>query len=329
MGLTLSVQESRGSPDLHVLITGADSGFGDGLAETLAGLGYTVHAACYSEAAAQHHADKGRNGFVLDVTNADHRKAAVERITTAVGSNGLYALVNNAGISRGSLVDWSSEADFRSVMEVNFFAHVFMSKDFLPLLHVHAARVRDSFPGANDPRIVNVTSLSARLPAESMACYSAAKHALRAASNILRLEARAYGVRVTQLQPGFHMTPMTSTIEPVVDDFCRLPPAVQSAYGGESRIRRYFGHSRATLDSILQPASNVVVALVAAVAARDPPLERPVTDAVSTAILYMAEWLPTAAFDYIRMALPCVLWSKGRPLAPPVASICALEAAAA
>jgi len=91
-------------------------------------------------------------------------------------------LVNNAGVNSGSLVDWSSEKDYRFVMEVNFFAIVNMTKALLPQLRKLKGK----------SRIVNVTSVAvsaqaalaevltsaqAFLSPPGMSTYSSSKHA--------------------------------------------------------------------------------------------------------------------------------------------------------
>ncbi|XP_035668349.1 D-beta-hydroxybutyrate dehydrogenase, mitochondrial-like [Branchiostoma floridae] len=90
-----------------VFITGCDSGFGYQLAKRLDSLGYTVFAGCLL-------ADSGGEGskklraecssrlrtVQIDVTDDGQVQAAVQQVRGQLptGTNGLYALVNNAGV---------------------------------------------------------------------------------------------------------------------------------------------------------------------------------------------------------------------------------------
>jgi NAD(P)-dependent dehydrogenase (short-subunit alcohol dehydrogenase family) len=89
---------------------------------------------------------------------------------------GLWALVNNAGISsarRGPL-DWVTVEDYKQVMEVNLLGTIRVTKTFLPLIK----RTRG--------RIVNMTSIAGRIAAARMGPYCASKFALEAFSDSLR-----------------------------------------------------------------------------------------------------------------------------------------------
>ncbi len=144
-------------------------GFGRMLSEQLLDDGYSVVALCLSQracdelteyaaaaaaaTAASLPAARPRRGRVLalvcDVTNAQQLAAARLRVDAA--TTALHAIVNNAGIGNGSLFDWNSLADYRAVMEVNFFAGVQTLQHFWPLL-LEAPR--------GTARIVNMTSIA-------------------------------------------------------------------------------------------------------------------------------------------------------------------------
>ncbi|KAI8495126.1 hypothetical protein Bbelb_271120 [Branchiostoma belcheri] len=114
-----------------VFITGCDSGFGFGLAKRLDSLGFTVFAGCLL-------ADSGGEGskklraecssrlstVQIDVTDDGQVKAAVQQVkdNLPTGSKGLYALVNNAGVTQPGEVEWVSLAAYRHVME-GYYPH--------------------------------------------------------------------------------------------------------------------------------------------------------------------------------------------------------------
>jgi NAD(P)-dependent dehydrogenase (short-subunit alcohol dehydrogenase family) len=128
---------------------------------------------------------------MMDVTNGRDVAAVVEAIAK---DGGLFALVNNAGIGQGAVVDWMSMEGYRAIMEVNFFGLVSVTKACLPLLK------------ASKGRIVNVTSIAGIFPgAPQMSAYSASKHAAEAFSSSLRYEMMGWGVKVVTVRLYLHI----------------------------------------------------------------------------------------------------------------------------
>lgn len=92
-----------------VIITGCDSGFGRDLALALYERGWRVYACCLTDAGASDLTERcsgdGMVAVQVDVT----KQADVDRVVALVGREArgkLFALVNNAGIGRGGIVDW-------------------------------------------------------------------------------------------------------------------------------------------------------------------------------------------------------------------------------
>lgn len=54
---------------------------------------------------------------MVDVTKAEQVQSAADRVSEE-SPQGIYALVNNAGVARSGLIDWFSIQDFRFCMEV-------------------------------------------------------------------------------------------------------------------------------------------------------------------------------------------------------------------
>lgn len=180
----------------YVLISGCDSGFGNGLAIELDKQGFHVFAGVFSSA--------GRDSltkilsaratvFPLDITRPEDVDAAFELVSSK--TKVLHALVNNAGIGAGGYIDWISLEFMRRMMDVNFFGHVAMTKKFLPLLLAK-----------HDSRVVNVCSVAGYLTKPGMSAYSASKYALEAFSDALRREMAVWGLRVSIIEPGFMRT---------------------------------------------------------------------------------------------------------------------------
>ncbi|XP_078612636.1 D-beta-hydroxybutyrate dehydrogenase, mitochondrial-like [Branchiostoma floridae x Branchiostoma japonicum] len=195
-----------------VFITGCDSGFGFGLAKRLDSLGFTVFAGCLL-------ADSGGEGskklraecssrlstVQIDVTDDGQVQAAVQQVKGRLptGSEGLYALVNNAGVWQPGEIEWVSMAAYRRVMEVNAFGTVRVTKAFLPLIRRAKGRV------------VNVTSAVGLHATPAASAYCMTKAAVEFFSDALRHEMHKWGVKVVIVQPG-NFAQSTDIILPTV-----------------------------------------------------------------------------------------------------------------
>lgn len=142
-------------------MTGCDTGFGNLLARKLDGAGFKVLAGCLfaqGEGAKQLKADcSSRLKIVkLDVTSDEEVEAAYRVVEKELAASGchLLALVNNAGILATGEVEFGRNLEpFERQMEVNCMGTIRMTKAFSPLLR----RCKTA------PRLVNVTSLAARI----------------------------------------------------------------------------------------------------------------------------------------------------------------------
>ena len=112
-------------------------------------------------------------------------------------SRGIYALVNNAGIMDGNMIDMTLPETTDRVMQVNFMGIVNMVDAFLPLLKTEACK--SALP--HGARIVNMTSMAGRTVCRAMSAYCASKHAVEAYSDILRNEMRYWNIKVSIIEP--------------------------------------------------------------------------------------------------------------------------------
>uniref|UniRef100_A0A3Q3VZ13 Uncharacterized protein n=1 Tax=Mola mola TaxID=94237 RepID=A0A3Q3VZ13_MOLML len=199
-------RESKRVPnkgDKYVYVTGCDSGFGNLLARHLDQLGYRVIAGIYTE--------KGENELKkrtsdrlttvhLDVSDSVSVAKAAALINTLVGNNGLWAVVNNAGISTPSgPTDWLTIEDYKSMLSVNLCGVIDVTLSVLPLIKVSKGRV------------VNVASVFGRIsPFGGPYCVS--KYGVEAFNDSLRLDMTPFGVKVACIEPGFFKTNVTDTV---------------------------------------------------------------------------------------------------------------------
>ncbi|CAF3561784.1 unnamed protein product [Rotaria sp. Silwood1] len=180
----------------YVLISGCDTGFGNGLTIELDKQGFNVLAGVYdanNKDSLANILSSRATVFKLDIICQEDIDAAYEMISNK--TKVLHALVNNAGIGTAGHIDWISTELMRKVMDVNFFGHVTMTKKFLPLLIAK-----------RDSRVVNICSVAGYLTKPGMSAYAASKYALESFSDCLRREMAVWGLRVSIIEPGFMRT---------------------------------------------------------------------------------------------------------------------------
>ncbi len=172
-----------------VLVTGASSGLGRVMAETLAAKGYFVYAGARKDAdLAELGAIKNIQAVKLDVTQQDQIDAAVKTIGEA--GRGLYGLVNNAGVLVTSPLIEISEADFHLQMNANIYGVYRVTKAFAPLII------------KSKGRISVIGSISGTLSDATWGPYSMTKFAMEAFADALADEMKQFDVRVSLIEPG-------------------------------------------------------------------------------------------------------------------------------
>jgi NAD(P)-dependent dehydrogenase (short-subunit alcohol dehydrogenase family) len=190
----------------YVLISGCDTGFGYALAIELDKQGFNVLAGIYNpdnKALLTNELSSRAIVFRLDITRQEEIDAAYDMIKSK--TNTLHALVNNAGISRSGYIDWITVDLMRTIMDVNFFGHVAMTKKFLPLLIAKRSS-----------RVVNICSIYGFIRVPAKPGYCASKYALESFSDCLRREMTPWGLRMSIIEPGFMRTPMIQGHNPFV-----------------------------------------------------------------------------------------------------------------
>jgi short-subunit dehydrogenase len=120
----------------------------------------------------------------------------IEALPGIVEQAGLVdLLVNNAGISQRALAEDTELGVYRTLMEVDFFAPVALTKLVLP--HMLAR---------GDGHIAVVASVAGKVGSPQRTGYCAAKHAVMGFFDALRTEVEQRGVKVSTIVPGFVKT---------------------------------------------------------------------------------------------------------------------------
>jgi NAD(P)-dependent dehydrogenase (short-subunit alcohol dehydrogenase family) len=205
-----------------VLVTGASKGIGRATALYLDLLGHTVLAGVRRQVDGDEllAASTGRVvPVLLDVTDAD----AIERAALAaaeVAPEGLAGLVNNAALVIAGPLEFLPIDELRHQLEVNVIGQVAVTRAVLPLIRRAGGRV------------VNVGSIGGRVATPFMGAYNASKFALRALTDSLRLELRAWDIEVVLIEPGAVATPIWSTaVAAGIQRRQRMGPELEARYG--------------------------------------------------------------------------------------------------
>jgi short-subunit dehydrogenase len=187
MGFTL--------PGSRVLVTGASSGIGAGLAEAFAAGGASV-AICarrgdrLAEVADRCRAHGGQvDHWIIDVADPAQVDALAADVLDAMG--GVDLLVNNAGIPKRRRVEALDMATVDYVTRVNFLAPVQLTLALLPQMLARGSG-----------RIINVSSVAATLSSPGESVYSASKAALAVFSESMSIDLWDLGVRAMVVYPG-------------------------------------------------------------------------------------------------------------------------------
>lgn len=181
-----------------IWITGASSGIGEALAIQLAKNGNKLILSGRNKEALQRVCEKCNTTakaeiLVFDMVDIENHHQIAKDAWNIFGN--IDVLINNAGVSQRSLVLETTTAVERSLMEVNFYAPVSLTKALLPY-----------FVAQKSGQIVVISSIAGKFGFALRSTYAASKHALQGYFEALRLELKDIPIYVTVICPGRVLT---------------------------------------------------------------------------------------------------------------------------
>lgn len=181
--------------DRVTVVTGASTGIGRAIAVAFATEGAKIVLAArkrekLADVAGEIHA-AGATALVVpaDVTDEGEVANLFKQSVEAFGR--VDVLVNNAGVSIGGPPDELTLDAWRKVIDVNLTGAFLCSREALRVMKPQRSG-----------RIINIGSVSAKVPRRNSAPYAASKFGLEGLTRSLALDAREFGIAVSILQPG-------------------------------------------------------------------------------------------------------------------------------
>jgi 3-oxoacyl-[acyl-carrier protein] reductase len=200
------------------IVTGASRGIGRAIAERLAADG--CHVACFARSQeklaevveAIESAGGSAEAVAVDVGNPDQLREAIEGVADRNGR--LDVLVNNAGITRDTLLLRMDDEQFDEVINVN-----------LKSVFVATKAASRYIMRSKSGRVINIGSVSGVIGNKGQANYAASKSALSGFTKTVAREFAGKGVTANVIAPGFVTTDMTAELPPqVIDEAKKLIP---------------------------------------------------------------------------------------------------------
>ncbi len=199
------------------IVTGANSGIGQAIAEMLAQQGASVIIDYVgSQDAAQQALDQvhaaGAKGLIFkaDVSQASDVQALVEKGWSEFGT--VDILVNNAGLEHKADFWDVTEAEYDMVLNVNLKGVFFLTQAFV-------RKLRDAKkPG----RVINISSVHEDMAFPTFSTYCVSKGGLRMLTRDLAVELGPLGITINNVAPGAIVTPINKNLITQKDKLAEL-----------------------------------------------------------------------------------------------------------
>jgi 3-oxoacyl-[acyl-carrier protein] reductase len=191
------------------LVTGGSGAIGKAICIKLAKMGYSVIVHFNSN-------EQSANKVVEEITNsggkAETLKFDVSNITEVKNAltnwhqqheeDVISVLVNNAGITKDTLMVWMEEEDWSSIINTNLNSFYYVTSQLLQKMVLNKWG-----------RIVNIVSLSGQKGLPGQANYAASKAGVIGATKSLAQEVGKKKITVNAVSPGYIASEMTKDLD--------------------------------------------------------------------------------------------------------------------
>jgi 3-oxoacyl-[acyl-carrier protein] reductase len=191
----------------HVIVTGGSRGLGLTMVEGLLADGYRV-STC-SRSSTDHikrllDSEYGDRVFWQACSIGDEGEAEsfVKSAVAAAADDGLYGLVNNAGVAQAGILASFPNVESDRILRINLLGAIEMARSVAQVM------LKQNTGG----RIVNISSIIGSRGYNGMAAYSASKAGMDGMSRALARELGRRQITVNSLAPGYVETEMSATL---------------------------------------------------------------------------------------------------------------------
>ena len=212
-------------------ITGSSQGLGLTLVKKLLENGYRVAATSRNAQALKEAVGvidtKHFLPLAVDLNNVDSIDKSIQQTLAAFGR--IDVVVNNAGYGMTGTVEEITEQEIRNIFDVNVMATIDVVKSVLPVMR----KQRSGY-------IINIGSVAGFAGAPGWSVYSATKAAVAAFTEVLALDLKEFGIRVTVVEPsgfrtGFLTKNSLSYTESRIDGYQAVKDTQKRYLAGDGR----------------------------------------------------------------------------------------------
>jgi 3-oxoacyl-[acyl-carrier protein] reductase len=191
----------------HIIVTGGSRGLGAAMIAGLLADGHRVSTCSRKKSAAiesflASHADS----FFwqeAQVGEADQVDAFVKAAGEWAGDDGIYGLVNNAGVAQTGILASFPNVESERMIQINLIGAIQMARAVSPFLMKRG-----------EGRIINISSIIGQRGYNGMSAYSASKAGMDGLTRALARELGPRQITVNSVAPGYVATEMSSTLTP-------------------------------------------------------------------------------------------------------------------
>jgi 3-oxoacyl-[acyl-carrier protein] reductase len=194
----------------HVMVTGGSRGLGAAFVEALLADGYKV-STCSRTRPARLDALLARRDYgsrlywaPCEVGNADDANRFVSNAMEWAGEDGIYGLVNNAGVAQAGILTSFPNVESERLIQVNLLGAIHFARA------VSQHLIRQNTGG----RIINISSIIGSRGYNGLAAYSASKAGMDGLTRALARELGRRRVTVNSIGPGYVKTEMSAMLTP-------------------------------------------------------------------------------------------------------------------
>lgn len=180
-----------------ILITGATSGFGQTIAEFLAGKDYTVYGTGRNVQNISYEEKKNITFLQMDITDIESIRKGIQTLMDREGK--IDILINNAGVGVAGVLELLTAEEINFQINTNLIGTMHVCSQVLPYMRKQRSG-----------RIINISSIAGVMGIPYQGLYSVSKFGIEAYSESLSLEVHPFNIKVVLVEPGDFHTGFTS-----------------------------------------------------------------------------------------------------------------------